>query len=105
MRLGRRVAVQAIRHAQRHPGRRVEVTRGLVNLHNPARVQIELGTVSIGPQRAPQASPAVQRELMRASIVPLGGQRNLLMMTIACSIWLTVHVGEGLRMAEVTGSA
>src|SRR5215211_5125975 len=42
---------------------------------------------------------------MRASIVPLGGQRNLLMVTIACSVWLTIHVGQRLRMAEVTGSA
>src|SRR5215216_7084488 len=66
---------------------------------------MELSSVFIRSHRPPQASPAVQRELMGASIVPLGRQRNLLMMAIAGSVWLAIYIGQSLRMAEVAGSA
>src|SRR5688500_2446896 len=42
---------------------------------------------------------------MRTSVMPFGGQLNFLMMTITGPIRLAVHIGQGLGMTEVAGSA
>ncbi len=75
------IVIELIGNVQRHTRRSNKIPRWLVNLNHLAGAHIELGIRIMMGHRA-QPSPAVQRQLVRLSILTARRQQNFLVVTI-----------------------
>ena len=94
-------------HAEGDTSQSVEVPGWLIDLDDRAGAHHEwchLFDCDGRPGRG-SARPTVQGELMAVSVTPPVGEKNLVVVTVAAGVRLTVDVDERLGVAEVAGDA
>ncbi len=83
-----------------HPGQSQELASGQVRLDQKAGLHQQLAA-RIAQVVSPHASPAVQLQAVRATVLQGAGQADLLVMPVAGGVEQAVEIHGRLGMAEV----